>query len=106
MSNILKFKKADDIESVMAECEKYREQLTQYCLRYFGYEREYAEDCVQDAYVALYENLRKGIIIKNYKSWLYSVTLNYKNKTLKEKLNATNMSLPIMKKKKMFWQMR
>lgn len=88
MSNILKFKKADDIESVMAECEKYREQLIQYCLRYFGCEREYAEDCVQDAYVALYENLRKGIDIRNYKSWLYSVTLNYKNKVLKEKIKC------------------
>jgi len=49
-------------------CEQYRAQLTDYCMQYFECEREYAEDCVQDAYLALLENLNNGIVIKNYKA--------------------------------------
>ncbi len=74
------------VEEIMNYCEQYRKQLIQYCSQYFDYEYEYAEDCVQDAYVALLENLNNGIEIKNYKSWLYAVVLNYKNKTIKDKI--------------------
>lgn len=74
------------VEETMNYCEQYREQLIQYCSQYFDYEYEYAEDCVQDAYVALLENLNNGVEIKNYKSWLYAVVLNYKNKTIKDKI--------------------
>lgn len=74
------------VEETIRYCEKYREQLIQYCSQYFDYEYEYAEDCVQDAYVALLENLNNGVEIKNYKSWLYAVVLNYKNKTIKDKI--------------------
>ena len=77
----------ENIDAIMADCEQYRKQLIKYCLQYFECEYEYAEDCVQDAFVALYENLKKGIEIHNYKSWLYSVTLNYKNKVIKDKIN-------------------
>lgn len=76
----------ESIDAIMANCEQYRNQLIKYCLQYFECEYEYAEDCVQDAFVALYENLKKGIEIHNYKSWLYSVTLNYKNKVIKDKI--------------------
>lgn len=76
----------ESIDAIMADCEQYRKQLINYCLQYFECEYEYAEDCVQDAFVALYENLKKGIEIHNYKSWLYSVTLNYKNKVIKYKI--------------------
>ena len=76
----------ENIDAIMADCEQYRKQLTNYCLQYFECEYEYAEDCVQDAFVALYENLKKGIEIHNYKSWLYSVTFNYKNKVIKDKI--------------------
>ncbi len=75
----------EDIDNVIQECEKYREQLIQYCLQYFGCEYAYAEDCVQEAYVSLYESLKKGIEIKNYKSWLYAVSLYQKNKVIKNK---------------------
>lgn len=71
---------------VMADCEQYRNQLVKYCLEYFECEYEYAEDCVQDAFVALYENLKKGVVIHNHKAWLYAVTLNYKNKSIKDKI--------------------
>lgn len=74
------------VEEIMNYCEQYREQLIQYCSQYFDYEYEYAEDCVQDAYVALLENLNNGLEIKNYKSWLYAVVLNYKNKAIKDKI--------------------
>lgn len=76
----------ESIYAIMADCEQYRNQLIKYCLQYFECEYEHAEDCVQDAFVALYENLKKGIEIHNYKSWLYSVTLNYKNKAIKDKI--------------------
>jgi RNA polymerase sigma factor (sigma-70 family) len=72
------------IEEIMKDCEQYMQNLIQYCLQFFGCEYEYAEDCVQDAYVALFETLSKGVDIKNYKAWLYTVTLNYKNKTVKK----------------------
>ena len=76
----------ENIDVIMADCEQYRNQLIKYCLQYFECEYEHAEDCVQYAFVALYENLKKGIEIHNYKSWLYSVTLNYKNKAIKDKI--------------------
>lgn len=76
----------ESIDAIMGDCEQYRNQLIKYCLQYFECEYEYAEDCVQDAFVALYESLKKGIEIHNYKSWLYSVTLNYKNKVIKYKI--------------------
>lgn len=70
----------------MKECEPYRKDLILYCSPYFGFEYECAEDCVQDAYVALLDNLNNGVEIKSYKSWLYSVVLNYKNKAIKDKI--------------------
>lgn len=76
----------EEINKVLESCEQYRIQLIQYCLQYFECEYEYAEDCVQDAYVALIENLKNGIEISNYKAWLYKVVLNYKNKAIKDKL--------------------
>lgn len=71
-------------DEVMAECEEYRETLVFYCQSYFGCEREYAEDCVQEAFVALYTALLSGNKIGNYKSWLYKVVLNKKNDAVKE----------------------
>ncbi len=80
------FHKKDKIDRIMKECEQYRNDLIRYCYQYFEYEYEYAEDCVQEAYLALYENLSKGIEISNYKSWLIKVVLNYKNKAIKDKI--------------------
>lgn len=80
------------VEEIMNDCEQYRNQLIRFCSQYFSYEYEYAEDCVQDAYVALLENLNNGIEIKNYKSWLYTVVLNYKNKTIRDKINRNEFN--------------
>lgn len=74
------------IDEIMKECEQYRNDLIRYCHQYFEYEYEYAEDCVQEAYLALYESLSKGIEITNYKSWLIKVVLNHKNKVIKDKI--------------------
>lgn len=79
------------IDKIMEECEQYRKDLSRYCSQFFGFEPEYAEDCVQDAYVALLENLKTGIEIKNYKSWLYKVVLNYKNKAIKDKIKRNQL---------------
>ena len=74
------------IDKIMEDCEQYRKDLIRYCYQFFEYEYEYAEDCVQEAYVALLESLNNGVEIKNYKSWLYAVVLNYKNKVMKDKI--------------------
>lgn len=76
----------EEINTILKSCEQYRARLIQYCLQYFGCEYEYAEDCVQDAYVAMVENLKNGIEIRNHKAWLYTVVLNHKNKALKDKI--------------------
>lgn len=75
------------IDETMNYCEQYRRQLILYCSQYFDCEYEIAEDCVQDAYVALLESLKKGSEIEDYKAWLYSVVLNYKNQAVKDKIN-------------------
>ncbi len=79
------------IDEIMEECEQYRKDLIRYCSQFFEFELEYAEDCVQEAYIALYENLSKGIEISNYKSWLYKVVLNYKNKAIKDKVKRNQL---------------
>lgn len=79
------------IDKIMEECEQYRKDLIRYCSQFFEYEYEYAEDCVQDAYIALYDSLSQGIEINNYKGWLYKVVLNYKNKVLKDKIKRNEL---------------
>lgn len=76
----------NSIDKIMEECEIYRKKLIQHCQLHFQLSYEDACDCVQDAYVALFENLKNGIEIKDFKSWLYAVVLNYKNKAIKDKV--------------------
>lgn len=73
-----------EIDDIINDCEQYRKTLIRLCRRFFDYEYEYAEDCVQNAYVALIENLQNGKEINNYYAWLYKVTMNYKNRALRE----------------------
>lgn len=75
-----------NIDKIMEDCEVYREKLIKHCQLQFDFEYELAADCVQDSYVALYVNLLRGIEIDNYRAWLYQVTVNYKNKVIREKL--------------------
>lgn len=76
----------DNINKIMEDCEIYREKLIQHCQLHFQLGYEDACDCVQDTYVALYENLLRGIKISNYRAWLYQVTMNYNNKIIRDKL--------------------
>lgn len=76
----------NNINKIMENCEIYREKLIQHCQLHFQLGYEDACDCVQDTYVALYENLLKGIKISNYRAWLYQVTMNYNNKIIRDKL--------------------
>lgn len=75
-----------EIDQIMQECEAYRERLIKHCKLHFGLDDENACDCVQEAYMALYESLLKGIQINNYRAWLYQVTMNQKNKVLRDKI--------------------
>ena len=76
----------NNINKIMEDCEIYREKLIKHCQLHFQLGYEDACDCVQDTYVALYENLLKGIKISNYRAWLYQVTMNYNNKIIRDKL--------------------
>ena len=75
---LIKFKpknsREKSIDKIMEDCERYRKDLIRYCHQFFEYEYEYAEDCVQEAYVALLEILNNGVV------------LNYKNKVMKDKI--------------------
>lgn len=75
-----------EIDDIINDCEKYRKKLILYCQKFFKYETEYAEDCVQEAYLALVENLQNGVQIQNYEAWLCKVVLNNKNKIIKDKI--------------------
>lgn len=76
----------NSIYEIMEECECYREKLIQHCQLHFQLSYDDACDCVQDTYIALYENLLRGIEISNYRAWLYQVTMNYNNKIIRDKL--------------------
>lgn len=76
----------NNINKILEDCEGYREKLIQHCQLHFQLSYEDACDCVQDTYIALYENLLRGIEISNYRAWLYQVTMNYNNKIIRDKL--------------------
>ena len=75
---------SEKIKKEIKKCEKYREELISYCYSYFDFSYHDAEDCVQEAYTALYESLLRGIEIRNCKAWLFKVALNYKAKAVNE----------------------
>lgn len=73
-----------EIDSIINDCEKYRSRLINYCLKSFSFDYATSQDTVQNAYVALYENLLGGVKIENYKAWLYRVTFYFADKAAKE----------------------
>ncbi len=76
----------NNIRKIMDDCGVYREKLIKHCQLHFKLSYDDACDCVQDTYIALYENLLHGIEISNYRAWLYQVTMNYNNKIIRDKL--------------------
>lgn len=74
------------IDKIIEDCEIYRKKLIKHCQLYFDYDYEAATDCVQDAYIALYDSLLRGKEIQNYRAWLYQVAVNYEKKTIAKKI--------------------
>lgn len=75
-----------DIEQIISDCYEYRNKLIEHCQIHLDNDYEAACDCVQNAYLALYEALMKGARIKNYRAWLYKVTMNYRNQLLRDRI--------------------
>lgn len=74
------------VDRIMENSAVYRERLIKHCLLHFDYDRDLAEDCVQEAYLALYDSLARGAQIGNIRAWLYQVAINYGKKAIKDKL--------------------
>lgn len=51
-------------------------------------------DCVQEAYLELLIALQRGNEIKNYKAWLYKVTMNKRNQLLGETVQRKEVPIP------------
>ena len=82
----------ESIENIISECEQYREKLIKHCKLHFNLDYEDASDCVQETYLALFENLNNGVEIHNYRAWLYQVTMNNYKKIIKDKLKRNEYS--------------
>ena len=74
------------VDQIMEESAVYRERLIKHCQLHFNCDQDMAEDCVQEAYLALYDNLSRGIEIGNIRAWLYQVAINYGKKAIRDKL--------------------
>ena len=74
------------LDKIMEDSAVYRERLIKHCLLHFDYDQDTAEDCVQEAYLALYDNLSRGVEIRNIRAWLYQVAINYGKKAIRDKL--------------------
>lgn len=74
----------DAIQKTVADCQRYREKLYWRCKLYFKERPEYAEDCVQEAYVELLRALQAGRQIYNYEAWLFRVALQKGQEMIRE----------------------
>lgn len=63
------------VQKTMEDCQRYREKLYWRCRLYFRDWPDYAEDCVQEAYIELMQALRAGRCIHNYEAWLFKVAI-------------------------------
>ena len=68
--------KIEQIFSIISQCSLHRQKVLGICMRYFGCSAADAEDCVQEAYFALYNDLLQGKKIQNPTAWLYKVAIN------------------------------
>src|SRR5947209_1648160 len=62
-------------EQVGALYESDREKVYSYLL-YFGLPAAKAQDVTQDAFLKLYLEMRKGVVVENPRAWLYRVAHN------------------------------
>ena len=71
------------VQKTVEDCQRYRDKLYWRCRLYFRDWPDYAEDCVQEAYIELMQALRAGRCIHNYEAWLFKVAiLKGKNKKI------------------------
>ncbi|MGN0654309.1 MAG: RNA polymerase sigma factor [Oscillospiraceae bacterium] len=63
----------DKILDIWLEYEPYIRKLCNYKLKSMP---DYIDDCVQDVFLALNETIKRGIVITNIKSWLFTVANN------------------------------
>lgn len=47
----------EQIFNIIDACNMHRQKVLGVCMRYFGFSIDDAEDCVQEAYFALYNDL-------------------------------------------------
>ena len=66
----------EQIYNIIRKCNMHRQKVLGVCMRYFGFSIDDAEDCVQEAYFALYNDLLQGKKIQNPTAWLYKVAIN------------------------------
>lgn len=66
----------EQIYNIIRQCNMHRQKVLGVCMRYFGFSIDDAEDCVQEAYFALYNDLLQGKEIQNPTAWLYKVAIN------------------------------
>lgn len=66
----------EQIYNIIRQCNMHRQKVLGVCMRYFGFSIDDAEDCVQEAYFALYNDLLQGKKIQNPTAWLYKVAIN------------------------------
>lgn len=63
------------VQKTVEDCQRYRDKLYWRCRLYFRDWPDYAEDCVQEAYIELMQALRASRCIHNYEAWLFKVAI-------------------------------
>ena len=59
------------VQKTVEDCQRYRDKLYWRCRLYFRDWPDYAEDCVQEAYIELMQALRAGRCIHNSVSYTH-----------------------------------
>lgn len=69
----------EQIYNIIRQCNMHRQKVLGVCMRYFGFsidDADDAEDCVQEAFFSLYDNLAQGKEIQTPMAWIYKVAVN------------------------------
>lgn len=56
---------------------QYREEIYKYCYLKLSPDAEAAEDCMQNAFIALFEKLKQGVEVQYPRAFLYKAANNY-----------------------------
>lgn len=75
--------------------EKYREEIYRYCYIKLKPNSQTAEDCTQNAFLALYEKLKNGVSIDNPRAFLYKAASNYVLKAYRDNEKHHFNSVPL-----------